>query len=268
MSSIEWRLLINILRLNLIIMRILFQNYYLSIDNELDSLKTKYFKHHVFAFHAFKFLKTELKLLAKYELEHAFSNIDDEVNYFKHQWLSLYSKYFYYEIIKNNLSTRALIVTTKRKRIRLHKHLNTFIEMHTKYATYLEIKATHHDIEYFSKLSNEKFIIARVKATLDYLKSPNINSNYTGPEPSPTQQLLSWKGTKSELSLVIYLLHRYCEKRGGTESILALKSAFEKIYDVEFKNIYNTFSRYSDDMKMKFMDNLQELLLDIINEEA
>ncbi len=238
------------------------ENYHQAIVFEIQNLRKIYAEIDVFSYHAFKYLKQELKKLTKLEYKVDIKDPTIEVDYYKNLWLPLYTSYYQYEVTKNHLSSKPFDIKQKRKRTQLLKKLNGFLDIHPKYTSYLLFKATHLDSDYFTRISNEKYIIARVNATSNILKEINGVKHQ-----EPKLEKLVWKGTKGELSLIIYLIQKYCESNKGTDSILNIKQAFEKIFDVQFANIYNTFTRYSDHEKLKFMRTLNNLLDEIISEK-
>ncbi|MEP2771674.1 MAG: RteC domain-containing protein [Fulvivirga sp.] len=223
-------------------------------------------------------------------LEHKFSNLADEINFFKKIKPRLFSElYFQLQVFEYyKLRPKGSL---KAKKIFLNNCLDkasALISEHCEFRNYHLMNATHLDQHYFIKQefnpvlhgglkfpSDPEFsspadptlsclmaaerCVQFIKNELYALKNPNLDPSWE------FMKFLDWKGSKTDLVELIYSLHSANILSGDLKHTFQLA---EKAFNIDIGNFYRIYS----DIKLKknptnLLDSLKTAFLEKMEKE-
>ncbi len=223
----------------------------------------------------------------------SFKTLSEEIQYFKNIQPVVISKIIYYAALYKHESKMQNLCTLKAKKSLCKqelKNIQSYFSDNQYIITYYKSDKCVLDERYFIRNNSDfpfileecfamvekefstgyDLIIARFLAYerfSDYIKVELhwLSSDLPIPQMPPTWGLnfpLKWTGSKAELVELLYaLVSEGCINDNQCE-IIDLAKQFEKIFNVEFGDIYHTFSEIKNRKNQTlFIDNLKKALL-------
>lgn len=245
-----------------------------------------------------KITKQALEKLRDSVVNHQFTKVSSEIDFFKNVKPLVFSKLIYYVKLFNIESKRPRS-SNKSQTKYLNKHidkLQNYFNENLEFYHYYRRNATTLDEQYFLRgkadirlypdsfhfFTDKQFstshdstvatilaydmIIIHLKTEIDKLE--NNNSMETNSLNTMLSSKLFWTGSKTDLIELIYALHGSGSINSGTADIKEMAAVCEQIFNIDLGNYYHTFieirSRKSNGTK--FIDKLKESLIKRFNE--
>jgi len=231
-----------------------------------------------------------LSEIKEYVLKRGFRNNEEEIRFFKYQKPVIVSKLIYYNAIykietKKPTETKAIKKHLKTELKKLKKFFNNNLDFYKYYRTgnsslddRLFLRKNHDiklclDTEYFQSdhtfSTSHDYKVAKVMANdliQVYIEDQLYNTDNT---KTIDLHKLTWTGSKTALTELIYALYQQGVFDNGNSDIREIAKYFESIFNTELGNFYQTFLelRMRKMNRTKFLDALREGLIKKMDEQ-
>lgn len=228
-----------------------------------------------------------LRRLRKKVVQKGFTTPKEEIYFFKHvkpqlfSKLIYYTKLFYIESKRPRGTTKCQIKYLNGQIKRLQTYFNDNLEFYHYYRRgttaldtlyflrgNLDLRTASASLQFFL---DEQFSTCQDSAVstilafdmlIDYLHAEIYRLENSNAPNMDNTTALSWTGTKTELTELVYALQTSGVIEGGTADIKEISSIFEQAFNIELGNFYHTFveirARKGD--KTKFLRRLVDVL--------
>lgn len=230
--------------------------------------------------------------LKKYVLKKEFTNVEEEIHFFKRLKPNILAKLIYYNTIYK-IETKKPYAGDKIKKkylnnelSKLKRYFDNNLEFYKYYRTnssYLDHKyfvRGKHDIKlsldtyYFesdhSFSTSHDYKVAKIIANdliQVYLEDQLSNTKQKDQQTIPSP--LNWTGSKTSLIELIYALHSQAVFDNGNTDIKLIAKSFEHAFNIDLGDIYHTFLelRNRKSNPTKFLDSLKDALIKKMDEQ-
>lgn len=228
--------------------------------------------------------------LKQYILKRGFSNVEEEIHFFKVLKPNIVSRLIYFNAVYK-IEAKMPYVSDKSVRKYLNREilkLKRFFDNNLEFYKYYRINSTYLDHKYFLRgkhdiklnldtyyfesdhnfSTSHDFKVAKIIANdliQVYLESKlsTCKLNRTNKQSIYQPGRTNWTGSKTALIELIYALHSRSVLNNGAIDIKSIAKSFEIIFNIDLGNFYHTYLeiRNRKTNKTKFLDSLREGLI-------
>lgn len=234
---------------------------------------------------------SSLSELKKYVLENDFKNVEEEIRFFKYQKPAIVSKLIYYNAIykietkKPYGNGKALKKYFNNELAKLKRYFDNNLEFYKYHRTnnsFIDEKLFvrgRHDI----KLSLDTFYFEadhRFSTSHDYKVAKIIANDLiqvyledqltnTNPKNETDTATLTWTGSKTSLTELIYALFSQGVFDNGNADIKVIAKTFETAFNINLGDFYHTYLELKSRKmnRTKFLDSLRDALIKKMDEQ-
>ncbi|MFP5436766.1 MAG: RteC domain-containing protein [Bacteroidia bacterium] len=224
----------------------------------------------------------------EYVLKNGFKNIEEEIQFFKHQKPVIVAKLIYYNTVckietKKPNGTKATRKHLNEELRKLKRYFDNNLEFYKYYRTnnsFIDDKLFirgKHDIKlsldtiYFETdhrfSTSHDYKVAKIIANdlIQVYIEDQLNNN--NQKKSSDKSSLNWTESKTALTELIYALHS--QGTFGNADIIAIAKTFESTFNISLGDFYHTFMELKARKinRTKFLDSLRDALIKKMDEE-
>ncbi|AIM35263.1 tetracycline regulation of excision, RteC [Sphingobacterium sp. ML3W] len=226
----------------------------------------------------------------KYVLKRGFKNTEEEIDFFKYQKPSIVSKLIYYNAIYKIETKKPYGAKPYKKYLNSElQKLKRFFDNNLDFYKYYRTKNNYLDTKYFMrgkhdiKLSLDTFYFEadhRFSTSHDYKVAKIIANdlihvyledqlNCNNHNNLSDSASLSWTGSKTALTELIYALHYQGVFDNGNIDIRIIAKHFETIFNIDLGDFYHTYLELKNRKvnRTKFLDYLRDGLIKKMDEQ-
>ena len=208
--------------------------------------------------------KTLLSELLEYEKEYTFTDLDEEIRYFKCENPRFLKYGFYYSTL-HDIELWFPMGSKECKREYYQSafdEVNRFFIQNKEMILYMRMNMSDNDSTIFVKDSSNNHIFAMIEATnmLEHFLN-SLDDAQTAEEKLKNFPQMTWTGTLASLVLLIKALVLSKSINNGNVTIVDLVNYFQVMFNVDLKDHYRKYQdiKTSQD-PTKFLDYLIELI--------